>query len=57
MRHPPGTHRISGSRELDFDHVGAEIGEELPAVGSRNELAQLNHSNTFKWFHPGAFPV
>ena len=36
---------------LDLDHVGAEVGHELRAVGGGNHLTELENAETFESLH------
>ncbi len=40
---PPLTHRVALARQLDLDHLGPEIAEQLAAERPGQQLAQLDH--------------
>jgi hypothetical protein len=39
----PFPHRVAGARLLDLDHLGTEIGEQLAAERTGEQLAHLDH--------------
>ena len=42
-----GAHLVARQR-LDLDHVGAEVAQQLGAVGRREEAAEVEHAQTFR---------
>ena len=43
---PPAAGVVAGALTLDFDHVGAEIGQNLAAPGSRQDAGQFQYTQT-----------
>jgi hypothetical protein len=41
------SHRITSGR-LDLDHIGAEIGQDLPGIGAGEVLAEIKYPNTLQ---------
>jgi len=44
---------VARARPLDLDHLGAEVGEQLPAPRPREHARQLDDAQTFQRPHPG----
>src|SRR5206468_5786328 len=40
----PAAGVVAGALALDFDHIGAEIGENLPRPGSRQDASEFERS-------------
>src|SRR5262249_27209092 len=45
-RRPPAAGTIAGTLALHLDHVGAEIGENLPGPRTRQNTGKLEHAQT-----------
>ena len=45
-RRAPRTGVVAGAFALDLDHVGPEIGKDLPGPGSRQDAGKLQHAQT-----------
>jgi hypothetical protein len=45
-RRPPGPGVVADPLALDLDHVGAEIGEDLPGPRARQNAGKLQHTQT-----------
>ena len=43
-RRPPAAGIVAGALALDLDDVGAEIGENLPGPGPRQDAGKLEHA-------------
>jgi hypothetical protein len=45
-RRPPAAGVVARAGALDLDHVGAEIGENLPGPWTRQDAGKLKHADT-----------
>ena len=45
-RRPPGPGVVADALAFDLDHVGAEIGEDLPGPRTRQNTGKLEHAQT-----------
>ena len=46
---PPLAQHVALAGRLDLDHLGAEVAEELPAEGARDDLSELDDPDTGEW--------
>src|SRR5882762_4260433 len=56
MELAPLTQRVTDSRRLDFDYLGAELGEQRAGVRSRDQRTQFENLDTAQW-KLGARPI
>ena len=54
-RRAPAAGVVAGARALDLDHVGAEVGQDLPGPRPGQDAGELQHAQTGQRTRHGQF--